>query len=185
MSSFIISNVAEGMILFAKQLFDQKKKRKPFLTTANNMRFHRNINRIELFGLSQKQGWWNVKNKNYSNYSMCGVCGLTLAVSSYSSSLTLLQQLLRKDRHSVDLLEISNFLNPRGSVTKKGCKRVWSKNISDKGTKRTKSTERAIILSKSLTELTKLKSLIKFNDQPKVPLGQNLPNQNHIFSLTK
>ena len=55
---------------------------------------------------------------------MCGVCGLTLAVSSYSSSLTLLQQLLRKDRHSVDLLEISNFLNPRGSVTKKGCKRV-------------------------------------------------------------
>ena len=173
------------MILFAKQLFDQKKKRKPFLTTANNMRFHRNINRIELFGLSQKQGWWNVKNKNYSNYSMCGVCGLTLAVSSYSSSLTLLQQLLRKDRHSVDLLEISNFLNPRGSVTKKGCKRVWSKNISDKGAKRTKSTERAIILSKSLTELTKLKSLIKFNDQPKVPLGQNLPNQNHIFSLTK
>ena len=35
-------------------------------------------------------------------------------------------------------------------------------------------------MSKSLTELTKLKSLIKLNDQTKVPLGQNLKSKTPV-----
>ena len=57
---------------------------------------------------------------------------------------------------------------------KAGYKRVRSKNTSDKGEKRTKSIKRSIILSISSTALTKLKSLIKFKNQPEVQLGQNL-----------
>ena len=57
---------------------------------------------------------------------------------------------------------------------KAGYKKVRSKNTSDKGEKRTKSIKRSIILSISSTALTKLKSLIKFKNQPEVQLGQNL-----------
>ena len=42
------------------------------------------------------------------NYSTYGVCGHAVAVSAYTSSLTLFLQ-LQKCRHSVDLLELSNF----------------------------------------------------------------------------
>ena len=55
---------------------------------------------------------------------------------------------------------------------------MQSQNISDKGAKRTKSTnestKQSIVSSISSTELTKLKSLIKFNNQPEVPSGQSL-----------
>ena len=49
-----------------------------------------------------------------------------------------------------------------------------SNSISDKGAKKTKSTNRSIILLISSIKLTKFKSLIKFNNQLGVPLGQRL-----------
>ena len=111
------------------------------------------------------------KKREYLNYSTYGVCSHTFAVSAYNSSLTLFLQ-LQKDHHSVHLLELSNFGTPSGSGTKKGYRRMRSKNTFDKGAKKTKSTKRSIILSISSTDLTKLKSLIKCNNQPEVPLGQ-------------
>ena len=108
------------------------------------------------------------------NYSMYGVCGHTLAVSAYTSSLTIFLQSLQKDHHNIDLLELSNFGNHSGSGTKKGYKRVRSKNIFDKGVKKTKSANRSIISPISSLELAKCKSLIKFNNQLEVPIGQSL-----------
>ena len=52
--NFIFSDVAEDMILFAKQIFDQKKIRKSFIKT-NNMSFHKNTHSIQLLLLLQKQ----------------------------------------------------------------------------------------------------------------------------------
>ena len=49
-----------------------------------------------------------------------------------------------------------------------------SKSISDKGAKKTKSTNRSIIPPISSLELAKCKGLIKFNNQLKVPIGQSL-----------
>ena len=95
------------------------------------------------------------------------------AVNAYISSLMLFLQ-LQKDRHSVDLFAPSNFGNLSGSGTKKGYRRMRSKNTFDKGAKKTKSTKRSIISSISSIDLTKLKSLIKCNNQPEVPLGQSL-----------
>ena len=63
------------------------------------------------------------------DYSTYGVCGHTLAVSSYTSSLTLFLQLLQKDGQNVDLFELSNFGNPSGSGINKGFERVRSKKI--------------------------------------------------------
>ena len=61
------------------------------------------------------------------------------------------------------MLELSNFGNPSGSGTKKGYKRVRSKNTFDKRAKKTKSSTKGSIISSIFsTELTKLKSLIKF-----------------------
>ena len=76
------------------------------------------------------------------------------------------------------MLELSNFGNPSGSGTKKGYKRVQSKSISDKGTKKTKSTNGSITSPISSLELAKWKSLIKFNNQPEVSLGQSLGKTN-------
>ena len=71
------------------------------------------------------------------------------------------------------MLELSNFGNPSGSGTKKGYKR--SKNTFGKGAKKTKpSTKRSIISLISSTELTKLKSLIKFINHLEILLGQSL-----------
>ena len=78
-------------------------------------------------------------------HSTYGVCCHTLAVSAYTSSLTLFLQSLQKDHHSVDLLELSNFGNPSGSRTKERLQNVRSKNIFDNGAKKTKSTQRRII----------------------------------------
>ena len=114
------------------------------------------------------------KKRECLNYSTYGVCGHTIAVSAYTSSLTLFLQLLIKDRHNIDLLELSNFGNPSGSGTKKGYKRVRSKSISDKGAKKTKSTNRSIISPISSLELAKCQSLTKFNNQQEVPIGQRL-----------
>ena len=73
------------------------------------------------------------------------------------------------------MLELSNFGNPSGSGTKKGYKRVRSKNTFDKRAKKTKSsTKRNIISSISSTELTKLKSLIKIINHLEILLGQTL-----------
>ena len=58
-------------------------------------------------------------------------------MSACTNSLTLFLQSLQKDRHSDNLLELSNLGNPIGSGTKKGYKRVRSKNTSDKGAKKT------------------------------------------------
>ena len=113
------------------------------------------------------------KKRECLNYSTYRVCGHTFAVSAYTSILTLFLQ-LQKDRHSADSLELSNFGNPSGSRTKKGYIRMRSKNSFDKGAKRTKPTKRCIISSVSSTDLTKLKNLIKCNNQPEVPLGQSL-----------
>ena len=84
------------------------------------------------------------KKRECLNYSTYGVCGHTIAVSAYTSSLTLFLQSLQKDRHNIDLLELSNFGNPSGSGTEKGYKRMRSKSISGKGAKKTKSTNRSI-----------------------------------------
>ena len=85
-------------------------------------------------------------------------------MSAYASSLTLFLQLLQKDRRNIDLLEFSNFGKPSGSGTEKGYKRVRSKSISDKGAKKTKSTNGNIISPISSLGLTNLKCLIKLNN---------------------
>ena len=73
------------------------------------------------------------------------------------------------------MLELSNFGNPSGLGTKKGYKRVRLKNIFDKGARKTKSsTKQNIISSISSTELTKLKSPIKFINHLEILLGQSL-----------
>ena len=110
--------------------------------------------------------------REFLNNGTYGVCGHTFAVSAYTSNLTLFLQ-LQKERHSVDLLELSNFGNPSGSGIKKGYRRMRSRNTFYEGAKKSKSTKRIIISSISSTDHTKLKSLIKCNNQPKVPLGQN------------
>ena len=112
------------------------------------------------------------KKQECLNYSTYGVYGHTFAVSAYTSSLTLFLQ-LQKDRHSVDLFELSNFGNLSGSGTKKGYRRMRSKNTFHKAAEKTKSTKRSIISSFCSTDLSKLKSLIKCNNQPEVPLGQS------------
>ena len=95
------------------------------------------------------------KRQQYLYYSTCTACGHTLVVRAYSNGFTLFLQPLQKVRQSVDLLEVSNFRNPSGSETKNGYKRERSKNISDKGAKRTKSTKRSIISSIFSSEVTK------------------------------
>ena len=77
------------------------------------------------------------KKRECFNSSTYGVCGHTFVVSAYTSSLILFLQ-LQKDRHSVDLLELSNFGAPSASGTKKGYRRMQSKNAFDKGAKKTK-----------------------------------------------
>ena len=71
------------------------------------------------------------------------------------------------------MLELSIFGNPSGSGIKKGYGRMRSRNTFDNGAKKTKSSKRIIISSISSTDQTKLKSLIKCNNQPEVPLGQS------------
>ena len=119
MPSSISSDVAED----AKQLFDQKNKREFF----NNDQY--DLCSTKTFIVSNYFGFYKnkvikCKKREYPNYSAYGVCGHTLAVSAYSSSLTLFLQSLQKDRRIFDLLELSNFGNPNGSGTKKGYKRV-------------------------------------------------------------
>ena len=171
--NFIFSDVAEDMILFAKQIFDQKKIRKSF-NNDNQYEVPQKHSSYPITLTFTKTGLVKCKKRECLNYSTYGVCGHTLAVSAYTSSLTLFLQSLQKDRHNTDLLEPSNFGNPSSSGTKKGYKRVRSESISDKGAKKTKSTNRSIISPISSLELAKCKSLIKFNNQPEVPIGQSL-----------
>ena len=161
------------MIFFVKQLLHQKKIRKSF-NNDNQYEVSQKHSLYPITSIFTKTGLVKCKKRECLNYSTYGVCGHSLPASAYTSSLTLFLQLLQRDRHSVDLLEHSNFGNLSGSGPKKGYKRVRSKNISDKAARRTKSTIRSIISGISSTELTKLKSLIKFNNQLEVPLGQSL-----------
>ena len=160
------------MILFAKQIFDQKKIRKSF-NNDNQYEVPQKHSSYPITLTFTKTGLVKCKKRECLNYSTYGVCGHTLAVSAYTSSLTLFLQSLQKDRHNIDLLELSNFGNPSDSGTKKCYEKVRSKSIFDKGVGKIKSTNRRIILPISSLELRKLKSLIKFNKQPKVPLGQS------------
>ena len=131
------------MILFVKQLFDQKKIRKSF----------NNVDQYSITLNFTKTGLVKCKKQECLNYSTCGVCGHTLALSAYTSSLTLFLQSLQKDRHYTDLFELSNCGNLSGSGTKKGYKRVRSKIIFGKGAKKTKSTNRNIISAKNLNTI--------------------------------
>ena len=54
-------------------------------------------------------------------HSTYGVCCHTLAVSAYTSSLSLFLQSLQKDHHSLDLLELSNFGNQEQKKGYKMC----------------------------------------------------------------
>ena len=85
--SFISSDVAEDMILFAKQFFRQKKIRKSF----NNNKQKRSSYPTTLTFTRKRIGKMQKTSLNYSTYH---VCGHTLAVSAYTSSLTLFLQSL-------------------------------------------------------------------------------------------
>ena len=65
------------------------------------------------------------------------------AVSAYASSLTLFLQ-SEKDRHHVDLLELSNFENPSNSGKKKGYRRMRLKNTFDKRAKKLSQLNKAL-----------------------------------------
>ena len=121
--SFISSNVAEDMILFAKQIFDQKKIRKSF-NNDNQYEVPQKHSSYPITLNFTKTGLVKCRKQECFNYSTYGVCGHTLAVSAYTSSLTIFLQSLQKDRHSINLFELSNFGNPSGSGTKKGYKRL-------------------------------------------------------------
>ena len=132
--SFISSDVAEDMILFAKQIFHQKKIRKSF----NNYNQYEGPQKHSSYPVTltfTKTGLVKCKKQEWLNYSTYGVCDHTLAVSAYTSSLTIFLQSLQKDHHNIDLLELSNFQNPSGLGTKKDYKRVRSKSIFDKRSK--------------------------------------------------
>ena len=121
--SFIFSDVVEDIILFVKQIFDRKKIRKSF----NNDNQYQVSQKHSLYQITltfAKTGLVKCRIRKCLNYSTYGVCGHTIAVSAYTSSLTLFLQSLQKDRHKIDLLELSNFGNPSDSGKKKGYKRV-------------------------------------------------------------
>ena len=161
------------MILFAKQIFDQKKIQKSF-NSDNQHEVPQKHSSYPITLTFTKTELEKCKKRECLNYSTYGVCGHTLNVSAYTSSLTLFLHSVQKDHHNIDLLELSNFGDPSGSGTKKGYKKVRSKSISDKGAKKTKSTNRSIISPISSLELAKCKGLTKFNNQPEVPIGQSL-----------
>ena len=133
--SFISNNVAEDIILFAKQIFDQKNIRKSF-NNDNQYEIPQKHLSYPITLTFTKTGLVKCKIRECLNYSTYGVCGHTLAVSAYTSSLTIFLQSLQKDCHNIDLLELSNFGNPSSLGTKKGYKRVRSKSIFDKGVKK-------------------------------------------------
>ena len=120
--SFISSDVAEDTILFAKQILDQKKIRKPF-NNDNQYEVPQKHSSYPITFTFTKTGLAKCKKRECLNYSMYGACGHTHAVSAYTSSLIIFLQSLQKDRHNIDLLELSNFGNPSGSGTKKGYKK--------------------------------------------------------------
>ena len=121
--SFIFSDVAEDIILFAKQIFDQKKIRKSF-NNDNQCQVPQRHSFYQITLTFTKTGLVKCKIRRCLNYSTYDVCGHTIAVSAYTSSLTLFLQSLQKDRHKIDLFELSNFGNPSDSGTKKGYKTV-------------------------------------------------------------
>ena len=121
--SFISSDVVEDIILFVKQIFDQKKIRKSF-NNDNQYQVPQKHSFYQITLTFTKTGLVKCKIRRCLNYSTYDVCGHTIAVSAYTSSLTLFLQSLQKDRHKIDLFELSNFGNPSDSGTKKGYKTV-------------------------------------------------------------
>ena len=89
--SFIFSDVAEDIILFAKQIFDQNKIRKSF----NNDNQYEVPQKHLLYQITltfTKTGLVKCNIRECLNYSTYGVCGHTIAVIAYTSSLTLFLQ---------------------------------------------------------------------------------------------
>ena len=90
MLSFISTDVAEDMILFAKQLFDQKKKRRYFNSSNQHALFStKTLIAANVIFTFIKAGLVKCEKRECINYSMKGVCVHTLALSAYTSSLTL------------------------------------------------------------------------------------------------
>ena len=83
------------------------------------------------------------KKRECLNYITYAVCSYMFAVSAYASSLTLFLQ-SEKDRHHVDLLELSNFENPSNSGKKKGYRRMRLKNTFDKRAKKLSQLNKAL-----------------------------------------
>ena len=104
--SFIFSDVAEDIILFAKQIFDQNKIRKSF-NNGNQFEVPQKHSLYQITLIFTKTGLVKCNIRECLNYnSTYGVCGHMIAVSAYTSSLTLFLQSLQKDRHKIDLLEL-------------------------------------------------------------------------------
>ena len=74
------------MIPFAKQLFDQKKKRRYFNSGNQHTYFPR---KHKLHFTFTKTVLVKCKNREHLNYSTNGFSGRPLALSAYTSSLTL------------------------------------------------------------------------------------------------
>ena len=89
MPSFISSDVAEDMILLAKQFFDQNKKKRYFNSGNQQPIFHQNINCIQLIATFTKTGLVKCKKGECIKYSTNGAGGQTLELSAYTSSLSL------------------------------------------------------------------------------------------------
>ena len=101
--SFICGDVGEDMILFAKQLFGQKKIRKSF-NNDNQYEVPQKHPPYPITLTFTKTGLVKCRQRECLSYSTYGVSGHTLAVSACTSSLTLFLQSLQKDRHNIDLL---------------------------------------------------------------------------------
>ena len=90
MPSFISSDVAEDMILFAKQLFDQKKKRRYFNRGSQHGLFPtKTLIASNVIFVFTKAGLVKCKKRECINYSAKGAFDHTLVLSAYTSSLIL------------------------------------------------------------------------------------------------
>ena len=79
--SFISGDVAEVMILFAKQLFDQKKIRKSF-NNDNQYEVPQKHSSYPIILTFTKTGLLKCTKRECLNYSTYGVCSNTLTVSA-------------------------------------------------------------------------------------------------------
>ena len=169
--SFISSDVVEDIILFVKQIFDQKKIRKSF-NNDNQCEVPQKHSLYQITLAFTKTGLVKCKIRECLNYSTYGVCGQTIAVSAYTSSLTFCSRYKKIAIKSICLnfqtLEIQVAQEQR-KATKECNKKVF---ITKEQRKLSQLIE--AISPTFLLVLAKCKSLIKFSNQPKVPIGQSL-----------